>query len=53
MMLGEGSSWRRERGLVELSGLGYREMLKELRRRNVQFRYGEERFTEESRAAVE
>ncbi len=39
--------------LVELSGLGYREMLKELRRRNVQFRYGEERFTEESRAAVE
>jgi len=33
--------------MAELTGLGYRELSLELRRRNVVFRYGEERFSEE------
>jgi predicted HTH domain antitoxin len=33
--------------MAELTGLGYRELSLELRRRNVGFRYGEERFREE------
>lgn len=33
--------------MAELTGLGYRELSLELRRRNVVFRYGEERFREE------
>ena len=33
--------------MAELTGLGYRELSLELRRRNIVFRYGEERFGEE------
>lgn len=33
--------------MAELTGLGYRELSLELRRRNVVFRYGEEGFSEE------
>lgn len=33
--------------MVELTGLGYRELSLELRRRNVPLRYGEDRFSEE------
>jgi predicted HTH domain antitoxin len=33
--------------MAELTGLGYRELSLELRRRNVVFRYGEGRFSEE------
>ena len=37
---------------AELSGLGYRELSLELRRRNVPIRYGEERFNEEVKQLV-
>ena len=33
--------------MAELTGLGYRELSIELKRRNVTLRYGEERFSEE------
>jgi len=33
--------------MTELTGLGYRELSLELRRRNIVYRYGEERFREE------
>lgn len=33
--------------MTELTGLGYRELSLELKRRNVPLRYGEERFDEE------
>ena len=33
--------------MAELTGLGYRELSLELRRRNIVFRYGEERLSEE------
>jgi len=33
--------------MAELTGLGYRELSLELRRRNVTYRYGEERLSEE------
>ena len=33
--------------MVELTGLGYRELSLELKRRNVPLRYGEDRFREE------
>ena len=33
--------------MVELTGLGYRELSLELKRRGISFRYGEERFSEE------
>jgi len=33
--------------MAELTGLGYRELSLELKRRNVPLRYGEERFSEE------
>jgi len=33
--------------MAELTGLGYRELSLELKRRNVPVRYGEERFSEE------
>ena len=33
--------------MAELTGLGYRELSLELRRRNIVYRYGQERFGEE------
>ena len=33
--------------MAELTGLSHRELFLELRRRNIIYRYGEERFTEE------
>lgn len=33
--------------MAELTGLGYRELFLEVKRRNVPLRYGEERFREE------
>lgn len=38
--------------MAELTGLGYRELSLELRRRNIVFRYGEERFREEAEQLV-
>jgi predicted HTH domain antitoxin len=38
--------------MAELTGLGYRELSLELRRRNVVYRYGEERFREEAEHLV-
>lgn len=37
---------------AELTGLGYRELVLELKRRNVLLRYGEERFGEEVKQLV-
>jgi len=37
---------------AELTGLGYRELSLELKRRNVPLRYGEERFGEEAKQLV-
>ena len=39
--------------MTELTGLGYRELFLELKRRNVALRYGEERFAEEARELVD
>jgi len=39
--------------MVELTDLGYRELHLELKRRNIPFRYGEERFCEEVKQLVE
>ncbi|MEM2145779.1 MAG: UPF0175 family protein [Candidatus Jordarchaeaceae archaeon] len=39
--------------MSELTGLGYRELFLELKRRNVPFRYGEERFSEEAKQLVD
>lgn len=36
----------------ELTGLGYRELSLEMKRRNVPLRYGEERFSEEAEQLV-
>jgi len=38
--------------MTELTGLGYRELSLELRRRNIVYRYGEERFREEAEQLV-
>jgi predicted HTH domain antitoxin len=38
--------------MTELTGLGYRELSLELRRRNIVYRYGEERFREEVKQLV-
>lgn len=38
--------------MAELTGLGYRELSLELRRRNIVHRYGEERFREEAEQLV-
>jgi predicted HTH domain antitoxin len=39
--------------MAELTGLGYRELSLELRRRNVVFRYGEDRISDEVEKLVE
>jgi predicted HTH domain antitoxin len=39
--------------MTELTGLGYRELSLELRRRNIVYRYGEERFREEVEQLVD
>jgi len=39
--------------MTELTGLGYRELFLELKRRNVTLRYGEKRFAEEARELVD
>ena len=39
--------------MAELTGLGYRELSLELKRRNVPLRYGEERFSEEVEQLVD
>lgn len=39
--------------MTELTGLGYRELFLELKRRNITLRYGEERFAEEARELVD
>jgi len=38
--------------MTELTGLGYRELSLELRRRNIVYRYGEEKFREEAEQLV-
>jgi predicted HTH domain antitoxin len=38
--------------MAELTGLGYRELFLELKKRNVPIKYGEERFIEEVRELV-
>lgn len=38
--------------MAELTGLGYRELSLELKRRNVPIRYGEERFSEDAEQLV-
>lgn len=39
--------------MAELTGLGYRELSLEMKRKNVPLRYGEERFSEESKQLVD
>jgi len=38
--------------VMDMTGLGYRELSLELKKRNIPFKYGEERFGEEARQLV-